>query len=141
MKRLAVFDNRCLRSTSHVRWYNKASNIEIRRRVLGKEGKSIDEAMKLHKLRWLGHVLRMPSHHLPRLWAMLAEIGPDWRRASGGQTKTWNRSMKCLTVNLSHVGRCRLPGWGPRDSKNQWLETVIDMARNHCQWRRCIHSL
>ena len=105
------------------------SNIEVRRRVvlLGKEGKSIDEAMKLHRLRWLGHVLRMPSHRLPRR-AMLADIGPDCKRASSGQTKTWNQSMKCLTVNLSYVGRCRLRGWGPRDCKNQWLETIGDMA-------------
>ena len=100
MKRLAAFDHGCLRSISHIRWYNKVSNTEVRCTVLGKKGKSIDEAMKLHQLRWLGHVLRMPSHSLPRR-AMLAEIGPGWKKASGGQTKTWNQSMKSLTVNLS----------------------------------------
>ena len=61
------------------------SNIElVRCRVLGKEGKSVDEAMKLHRLRWLGHVSRMPNHRLPRR-AMLAEIGLGWKRASGGK--------------------------------------------------------
>ncbi|VDP81344.1 unnamed protein product [Schistosoma mattheei] len=49
--------------------------------------------------------------------------------------------MKSLTCSLSHVGRCRLLGWGPRDCRNQWLETLGDMVRNQAQWRRCIHSL
>nr|CAH8876432.1 unnamed protein product [Trichobilharzia regenti] len=140
MKRLAVFDHRCLRSISRVKWHNKVSNMEVRRRVLGKQGKSIDEVVKLQRLRWLGHVLRMPSHRLPRR-AMLADIGSGWKKASGGQTKTWHQSMKSTTVGLSHVGRCRLPGWGPRDGKNLWLETIGDMAQNRSQWRRCIHSL
>nr|CAH8822477.1 unnamed protein product [Trichobilharzia regenti] len=141
MKRLTAFDHRCLRSLSHVRWFNKVSNVDVRRRVLGKEGKSIDEAIKLHRLRWLGHVLRMPNHRLPRR-ALLADIGAGWKRASGGQTKTWpHQSMKSLTVKLSQVGRCRLPGWGPRDSRNQWLETIGDMAQNRCQWPAQMYSV
>ncbi|TNN15121.1 kinase C-binding 1, partial [Schistosoma japonicum] len=59
----------------------------------------------------------------------------------GGQTKTWQKSMKSLTSRLSHVGRCRLRGRGPRDESHQWLETLNDMAQNRLQWRRCIHSL
>nr|CAH8860033.1 unnamed protein product [Trichobilharzia regenti] len=80
MKRLSVFDRRCLRSVSRGKWYNKVSNIEVRRRMIREEGKSIDEAVKLHQLRWLGHVLRMSSHRLPRR-AMLADIGSGWKRA------------------------------------------------------------
>ncbi|TNN13617.1 polyprotein, partial [Schistosoma japonicum] len=52
----------------------------------------------------------------------------------GGQTKTWHQSMKSLTIGLSHVNRCRLPGWGPRDDLNKCLETVGDMAQNRLQW-------
>ncbi|VDO74541.1 unnamed protein product [Schistosoma mattheei] len=49
--------------------------------------------------------------------------------------------MKSITSGLSHVGRYRLLGWGPRDHRNQWLETLGDMAQNRSQWRRCTHSL
>nr|CAH8852874.1 unnamed protein product [Trichobilharzia regenti] len=57
------------------------------------------------QLRWLIHVLRMPSHHLPRQWAMLADIGSGWKRVSGGQTKTWlHQSMKSTRVSLSCLG-------------------------------------
>ncbi|CAH8651266.1 unnamed protein product [Schistosoma intercalatum] len=96
--------------------------------------------MNLHRLRWLGHVLRMPEHRLPRR-AMLTGVGDGWKTVRGGQTKTWHQCLKSLTSSLSHVGRCRLLGWGPRDYHNQWLETLGDMAQNRSQWRRCIHSL
>ncbi|VDP47365.1 unnamed protein product [Schistosoma curassoni] len=95
----------------------------VRKRVLGKDGKSIDELVKLHQLRWLEHVLRMLNHRLPRC-AMFCCIGVDWKKARGCQTKTWHKSMKSLTNELSHIGRCRLPGWGPRGDSNRWLETL-----------------
>nr|CAH8851327.1 unnamed protein product [Trichobilharzia regenti] len=79
---------------------------------------------------------------LPRR-AMLADIGSGWKRASGGQTKTWlHQSMKCTTVSLSHVGRYRLLGWGPRDGKHQCrLETIDDIAQNlSSQWVVQMHS-
>ncbi|RTG84990.1 uncharacterized protein DC041_0009769 [Schistosoma bovis] len=89
---------------------------------------------------WLGHVLRMPEHRLPRR-AMLTGVEDGWKKIRGGQTKTWHRCLKSLTSSLSHVGRCRLLVWGPRDYRNQWLESLGDMAQNRSQWRRCIHSL
>ncbi|CAH8430565.1 unnamed protein product [Schistosoma mattheei] len=140
IRRLLVFDHRCLRNIAHISWDHRVSNTVVRKRVLGKDGKSIDDVVKLHQLRWLGHVLRMPNDRLPRR-AMFSGIGVGWKKARGGQTKTWHKSMKSLTSELSHVGRCRLPGWGPRDDSNRWLETLNDMAQNRLQWRRCIHSL
>ncbi|CAH8658448.1 unnamed protein product [Schistosoma rodhaini] len=119
-RRLLVFDHRCLRNIARICWDNRVSNSEVRLRVLGNDGKSVDEVMNLHRLRWLGHVLRMPEHRLPRR-AMMTSIGDGWKRVRGGQTKTWHQCLKSLTSSLSHVGRCRLPGWGPRDYRNQWL--------------------
>ncbi|TNN04741.1 endonuclease-reverse transcriptase, partial [Schistosoma japonicum] len=125
---------------ARVSWDNRVSNAVVRKRVLGKDGKSIDEVLKLHQLRWLGHVLRMSNYRLPQR-AMFCGVGTGWKKARGGQTKTWQKSMKSLTSGLSYVGRCRLRGWGPRDESHQWLETLNDMAQNRLQWRRCIHSL
>ncbi|VDP44585.1 unnamed protein product [Schistosoma curassoni] len=132
---LLVFDHRCLQSIARISWDHRVSNAVVRIRVLGKDGKSIDEVVKLHQLRWLGHVLRMPNDRLPRR-AMFYDVGVGWEKAKGGQTKTWNKFMNSLTS-----GRCRLPGWDPRDDSNRWLETLNDMAQNRLQWRRCIHSL
>ena len=134
-----MFDHRCLRSIARVWWDHRVSNAEVRRRVLGRRARSLDELVNLQRLRWLGHVLRMPSDRLPRR-AMFAGISPSWKRVPGGQSMTWQRSMKSLTTRLSCVGRVRLPGWGPRDPAHLWLETLSDMARSRDQWRSCIVS-
>ena len=101
---------------------------------------SIDELMTLHRLRWLGHVLRMPSSRFPRK-ALFAQPQVGWKRALGGQAMTWQRSMKALTSKLIRVSNCRLSGWGPRDGSHQWLETLTDMAQSRIQWRSCIRSI
>ncbi|KAH9595123.1 Mitochondrial GTPase, variant 2 [Schistosoma haematobium] len=132
IRRLLVFDHRCLRNIARISRDHRVSNAVVRKRVLGKDGKSIDEVVKVHQLRWLGHVLRMPNDRLPRC-AMFCCIGVCWKKARGGQAKTWHKSMKSLTSGLSHVGRCRLLGWGPRDDSDRWLETLNDMAQNRLQ--------
>ncbi|KER21858.1 hypothetical protein T265_09924 [Opisthorchis viverrini] len=45
--------------------------------------------------------------------------------------------MKEITKRLGAVGTARLPGWGPRDPRCAWLETLQDMAANRCQWCSC----
>lgn len=87
-----------------------SARIEVRRRVLPeeasneatKEGRPIDQVMKLYRFGWLGHVFPIPSHRLPRC-EMLADIGSVSKTASGGQTQTRNQFMNSLTVSLGHV--------------------------------------
>ncbi|VDP68878.1 unnamed protein product [Schistosoma mattheei] len=74
LRRLLVFDHRCLQNIARISWNYRVSNAVVKKRVLGKDGKSIDEVVKLHRLRWLGHVLRMPNDRLPRR-AMFSGIG------------------------------------------------------------------
>lgn len=38
------------------------------------DGESVDEVINFHRIRWLGHVLRMPNHRLPRR-EMLTSVG------------------------------------------------------------------
>ncbi|VDO73797.1 unnamed protein product [Schistosoma margrebowiei] len=73
---LLVFDHRCLRNIARISWDHRVSNALVRRRVLGKDGKSFDEVVKLYQLRWPGHVLCMPNRRLPRC-AMFCCIGVD----------------------------------------------------------------
>lgn len=47
LKRLTVVDRRCSRSISRVKWPSVVGSTEIRRRVLGKEWRSINEVVKL----------------------------------------------------------------------------------------------
>ncbi|VDP27825.1 unnamed protein product [Schistosoma margrebowiei] len=50
-RKLLVFDHRCLRNIAGICWDHRVSNSEIRLRVLGNDGKSVDEVMNLHRLR------------------------------------------------------------------------------------------
>ncbi|KAA3671415.1 electron transfer flavoprotein alpha subunit, partial [Paragonimus westermani] len=129
INRLAVFDHRCLRHLAHIKWADRVSNAAVRRRVFRnvRDARSIGQVVTLHSLRWLGHVLRMPAERLPYR-ALYTEGTSDWVKPRGGQATTWSGNMKTLTAPLSKVGRHRLPGWGPRDHSNRWLETLSEMA-------------
>jgi hypothetical protein len=64
VRRLQVFDHRCLRSIAGIGWRQRVRNEVVRKRVLG-GGLGVDQLVNRHKLRWLGHVLRMPPTRLP----------------------------------------------------------------------------
>ncbi|KER23571.1 hypothetical protein T265_14616, partial [Opisthorchis viverrini] len=51
------------------------------------------------KLRWLGHVLRMPNHRLPKT-VQFSIPNSEWCNQRGGQPLTWQRSMKEITKRL-----------------------------------------
>ena len=105
------------------------SNDEVRRRVLGSDSRPLSEVISLHRLRWLGHVLRMPTHRFPQR-ALLALPGCGWKKQRGGQPMTWRRGVKKETSVLARVGSSRLPGWGPKDNESRWLMTLEDVAQS-----------
>ncbi|KAA3681792.1 uncharacterized protein DEA37_0013681 [Paragonimus westermani] len=69
----------------------------------------------------------MPAERLPYR-ALYTEATNSWVKLRDGQATAWSRNMKTLTAPLSKLGRHRLPGWGPRDQSNRWLETLSEMA-------------
>jgi hypothetical protein len=141
LRRLQVFDHRCLRTIAGIGWRQRIRNEVVRKRVFGEAvGTSLVECIQHYKLRWLGHVLRMPSYRLPRR-ALFSKPNSEWRKPRGGQCMTWQKGMKEITKSLGAVGAIRLPGWGPRDPPCAWLETLQDMAANRCQWRSCCQFL
>ncbi|KER28159.1 hypothetical protein T265_04920 [Opisthorchis viverrini] len=91
VRRLQVFDHRCLRSVAGFGWRQRVSNTVIRKRVLGCAADiSLGENIQHQRLRWLGHVLCMPKHRLPR--RVLFSMPPlGWCKPRGGQRMTWQR--------------------------------------------------
>ncbi|KAH9596766.1 hypothetical protein MS3_00002341 [Schistosoma haematobium] len=107
-----MLDHRCLRNVRH--------------RVFGhRDDNAFGVTMLKHRLRWLGHVLRMSSQRIPRR-TLFADAGTGWKKRRGESCKV-----------LASVGPSRLPGWGPRNGATQWLETLSDMAQNRSQWQSC----
>ncbi|VDP31244.1 unnamed protein product [Schistosoma margrebowiei] len=139
-RKLLVFDHRCLRNIVGVCWDHRVSNSEVRLRVLGNDGKSVDGWDNRHRLQWLGHVLRVSSQRIPHR-ALFADSKTGSKKRRGGQCMTWCRGIKESCKGLAFVSPSRLPGWGLRDSATQWLETLSDMAQNRSQWRSCCNLL
>lgn len=140
LRRLSVFDNRCMRSIARVWWDRHTTNDEVRQRLFGADSLDLEQTIQLAQLRWLGHVLRMPPQRLPRR-ALFATAGDGWKKPQGGQPMTWRRVLKKLTERLAVIGRSRLPGWDRKDAETRWLETLEVMALNRTQWRACCLSL
>ena len=67
IRTLSVFDHRCLRSIGQIWWEHRISNTEVRRRVSRPKNMSIIEQLPHHRLRWLGHLLRMSDDRLIRV--------------------------------------------------------------------------
>ena len=82
----------------------------------------------------------MSDYRLPNR-VLFAQPRQEWRKSKGGQFLTWQNALKATTKRLSVVDSVRLPGWGPRDPRCVWLETVQDMASNRSQWRSCCRFL
>ncbi|VDP84909.1 unnamed protein product, partial [Schistosoma mattheei] len=91
VRRLSVFDHRCLRKIADIQWQHRVSNAEVRHRVFGRrDDNPIGVTILKHRLRWLGHALRMSSQSVPRR-ALLADTGTGWKKQRGGQCMTWCR--------------------------------------------------
>ncbi|KER20686.1 hypothetical protein T265_10817 [Opisthorchis viverrini] len=92
-RRLQVFDNRCLKTIARVGWCQRISKEAVRKRVFGYvTGTSIEECTQHQKLRWLGHVLRMPNHRLPKR-GLFSMPNSEWRKQRGAHPMTWQRSI------------------------------------------------
>ncbi|VDP84819.1 unnamed protein product [Schistosoma mattheei] len=115
--RLFVFDHRCLRRIADIQWQHHVSNAEVRHRVFGhRDDNAIGVTILEHRLRWLGHVLRMSSQRIPRR-ALFVASGTDWKKRRGGQYMTW------CERKLQRTGFC----WSfttPWLGSERWYNTV-----------------
>ena len=115
VKRLEKFHQTTLRKIARIRWFHKVTNYEVLSRCnISSLQSMIDKA----KLRWTGHVVRMPNNRIPKalLYGRLASGAP--RR---GNHNTYVNSVKSTLrecgiscANLEKVAKVR----------NDWRVTV-----------------
>ncbi|KAJ3582267.1 hypothetical protein NHX12_015677 [Muraenolepis orangiensis] len=89
IRALEQFHIRCLQRILGITWRDRVPHSE----VLSKTNcRSIEATITQHQLRWLGHVVRMPSNRLPRrvLYGQLHR----GRRSAGGQKKRYKDQLK-----------------------------------------------
>ena len=115
LRSLETFHVRCLQKILGITWEDRVPHTE----VLERAGScSVESILIQHQLRWLGHVIRMPGHRLPRktLYGQL-HLG---QRSAGGQKKRFKDQMKTT------LKRCRI-----NPSSLEELASCRDLWRSH----------
>ena len=120
MKMFSVFHQRCLRRILRIKWYHKVKNEDVLSRA---SMHNIDVFISALRLRWYGHVVRMPEHRLPKYLL-------DWKpkhgkRSRGRPRKTW---MDCVREDAAHF--TGIPGIADND--------MAQHAQNRQLWRDMI---
>ena len=120
MKRFEVFHQTSLRRILRIRWYYHVSNEEVLRRA---GIKSIETFISAARLRWFGHVSRMPDSRLPKF---LLNWKPNYgKRSRGRPRKCWRSCVLEDAANFTGV-------------QNIDMSTVQALAANRLEWRRMI---
>ncbi|KAK2161017.1 hypothetical protein NP493_1608g00023 [Ridgeia piscesae] len=76
MAKIDAFHNGCLRKICRIFWPNKIYNVELE--------------IQRRRLRWLGHVLRMPKENIPKV---ALRWSPPGRRKLGRSKTTWRKTV------------------------------------------------
>ncbi|CAG9136433.1 unnamed protein product [Plutella xylostella] len=86
--KLQVFVNNCLRTIIRRHWPNTITNVELWKVT---NQKPIDIDIQERKWRWLGHTLRRPDDHIPKVALQWKPQGGS--RRPGRPAHTWKRSI------------------------------------------------
>jgi len=95
--RLAAFHTKCLRRILGLRWIDRVSNTEVLRRC---ETSDLRNILDYRRLRWFGHVARLPDDRPARLCLLSQPVRAGWRLPAHGLRLRWyqqiNRSLRNL---------------------------------------------
>ncbi|KAI8518139.1 hypothetical protein Bbelb_041560 [Branchiostoma belcheri] len=78
--RLDGFDSRCLRRILGVRWFDHLPGTELRQRT---QQPSASRVAAMRRVRWYGHVLRLPPDHPTRAILNFSPQSAGWKRPRG----------------------------------------------------------
>lgn len=116
-RRVEAFHQRCLRRILRIQWYKRVTNREVLERA-GIE--PISAFIGNGRLRWFGHVVRMPEDRVPnRLYNWVPTHG---KRSRGRPRTAWPS--------------CVLNDFRDATGRSQSLRAVTNIATDRKEWRR-----
>ena len=122
MKRLSVIHLRCLRRILRIKRFYHVTNESVLNRA---RVKPVEVFIAAQRLRWFGHVSRMPDERLPRY--LLGWKPGHGKRSRGRPRKTW---LNCIKEDASSF----------TGIDNISLEQAEQMASDRPAWRKMIRS-
>ena len=84
--RLDGFDSRALRQVENIYWPQLISNHELRRRTQQPRASTMTAE---RRMRWFGHVKRMPPNHPTQILLDFDPSAAGWRRPRGAPRTRW----------------------------------------------------
>lgn len=117
MNRLKVFEQQCLRRILRVRWYHRVKNTEVLKRA---NINSVSDHITEARLRWYGHVVRMPGDRLPKY--LVDWVPQHGKRSRGRPRKSWKQTV---TEDFRNVT-------GITDASHEHMKK---MAHNRNRWK------
>ena len=118
--RLEVFHQRCLRRILRIKWYHRTRNVDVLERA---RINPIETFVGANRLRWFGHVSRMPEHRTPKYLL-------DWKPAHGKRSRGRPRRnwQKCVLEDAATFS-------GEADIQ---LDKAKELAQHRTHWREMI---
>ncbi|XP_035692546.1 uncharacterized protein LOC118427017 [Branchiostoma floridae] len=128
VKKLERFQQQKLRAILKIKWQDRVSNEAV---LLQAKLPSIETTMARHRLRWAGHVKRMPTTRLPRqiLYSQL-ESGT---RSRGAPKRRFRDQLKAtlLRCDIDHTNWETLA-----ENRSEWRRTITQGTDHMEQLRR-----
>ena len=122
LHRLEVFHQRCLRKIFRITWKEHVKNVDVLERA---HIQSIEVMLGANRLRWFGHVSRMPEERLPR--RLLQWTPTHGKRSRGRPKKSW---LTCVREDASlFTGR-----------DNITVEDMLGLASDRVGWRGMLRT-
>lgn len=118
LNRLNSFHLRCLRSITRTSWKDKVPNEQILDQT---NMKSIEDMLRIKRLRWAGHISRMTNEKIPKQVAF-SQLAKG-KRLQVKPKKRWSDILK-EDLKICHI------------DEKKWRES----AENRNEWRRKIHT-
>ena len=120
MKRLETFHQRCLRHILRIRWYHRINNVH----VLNRAGvTTLETIISSMRLRWFGHVSRMPDERLPKF--LLDWAPKHGKRPRGRPKKSW---VNCVREDAEQF----------TEVDNITTDNMKTLASDRKQWKQMI---
>ena len=118
--RLEVFHQRCLRRILRIKWYHRTRNADVLERA---RINPIETYVGANRLRWFGHVSRMPDTRMPKY--LLKWTPTHGKRSRGRPRKNW---MNCVLEDATVFS----------GEQNIVLERLEELAEHRKHWREMI---
>ena len=107
-----VFQRNQIRRALNIRWYDHVTNEDLYKRV---DLKPVSGIVKQRRLRWFGHMSRLPEETPVR--KAFKEATRPVKKPRGGQKQTWpkliEKDLKVVNMNLDSAAICA-------QSRPQW---------------------